>query len=90
LLEGDLDPVRDFQLDFGRTGPGILGDDHGRLDAELRILELAQGEEAGNPRHHKQDGGEIGDRLFFYRYLGQIHEESPRSRGYLRMRTCWS
>ena len=49
FLEGDLYPVRDLEFHLLGAGPGVCCRDRGVLDRKRGILELAEGEEAGEP-----------------------------------------
>src|SRR5215831_19986014 len=57
LLAGDFDRIRDLFGDFLRAGPRIRGDDHRRLDRELRVLEPAELAVGHDPTAHGEQHG---------------------------------
>ena len=67
LLQGDLEPVRNLQLDLLRTGAGIGRNDGRGLDREGRVLEPPEREEAADAAADKEYGQEIGDRALLNR-----------------------
>ena len=77
FLDRQFQPVRDFELDLFRAGARVGRRHNRRLDGEIRILELAKIEEAGDPADQQQEGSEIGDRLFLDGEGCKIQRSAP-------------
>ena len=59
LLDGFLDTVGDFQLDFLWRGTGIWSNDNGFLNGKIRIFQLTELKKGGNATDNEKCNDKI-------------------------------